>query len=66
MIMSREDVFMGMMEQKLNIALLKGRTLILKLHILLIIRIVLQKDGDKFLSFFTLEIILIGLIINAI
>lgn len=56
MIMSREDAFMDMMEEKNIIAKLMGKNLILKLHTQLITRTVLLKDGVRSLSFYILEV----------
>jgi hypothetical protein len=54
---NREDVFMDMEEVEMNIQLLKVRTLTSKLLTLHTIKIALLRGGDKFHSFFTLEIL---------
>ena len=56
MIMSREDAFMDMMEEKNIIAKLMGKNSTLKQHTQLITRTVLLKDGVRSLSFYILEV----------
>jgi hypothetical protein len=62
MIMSREDVFMVMMEEEISIVRLRVRSSTLRLPIHLITQTVLLRVGDKFLLSSTLEKIALGII----